>query len=104
MAASESSLGRSHSLSQSDIVGSSMGLPMVNILCFKSLSRADIYGFTADSEGANLPPGSGPWERFTFADVDQIRPPHVVATGAEITGWIERSGYFITLARGGGPA
>ncbi len=75
---------------------------MPNIHCFKSLSRAYIYGFTADAEGTNPPAASGPWERLRFADVDQIRPPEVVETWAGINAWIERAGYFITRARAGG--
>jgi hypothetical protein len=59
---------------------------------FQSQETPELFGFTVDETGGNLPPEGGPWERVGIAIPLGVT---MASTSPEIGRQIERAGYAL---------
>jgi hypothetical protein len=79
---------------------------VMNIYLFRSTKEPDVFGFTADSIGGNLPEERGPWqaagggtvaEAYAGSSLDGLAPSDPVVRAVERDGfYLARSGLTIS--------
>jgi hypothetical protein len=56
----------------------------------------DLYGFTPQAGGGNLPADKGPWARFKSVEMFEDHPgPRIGVDEADVLAAIERQGFYL---------
>jgi hypothetical protein len=67
----------------------------MQVYVFKSDS--DLYGFTAESSGGNLPADKGPWTLFQERAMFKDSPlPRIGVNEADVVAAIDSQGFYLT--------
>jgi hypothetical protein len=74
---------------------------MTTVYLFRSTAVRDLYGFTLEESGSNLPGDSGPWthDRVKSIEVFKDHPRQRPVSEAEILAGIEKHGFHLATAR-----
>jgi hypothetical protein len=74
---------------------------MTTISLFRSATEPDVFGFTNDPAGANLPSELGPWNKAGSAATAQIRAACSVeglASSDPVIEGVEREGFYLAAS------
>ena len=67
----------------------------MKVYSFHSKKNHQVYGFTPDATGGNLPPAFAPWAKFHELDVNPGDPPRVAVKSEDILEGIRRDGFYL---------
>jgi len=67
----------------------------MKVYLFNSEKHRNMYGFTPDQTGGNLPKEFGPWSKFKELDVNPGEPPRAGVKTEDILDGIKRDGFHL---------
>jgi len=82
----------------------------MKVYAFNSTKNGELYGFTTDKTGANLPANLGPWRYHSEHNMNRGEPPRIAVRTEEVLDGIENKGFqvvgvkiTVTESEGSGP-
>ena len=67
----------------------------MKVYSLQSSKQRNIYGFTPDAKGTNLPAALAPWNKHGQHDVKIGEPPRIGVRTEDILAGIERDGFYL---------
>jgi hypothetical protein len=71
----------------------------MKVYMFHSGKNHEMYGFTPDKNGANLPADLAPWTKHSELDVNLGEPPRTGVPTEDILDGIKRDGFLVAGVR-----
>jgi hypothetical protein len=69
------------------------------VYSFQSGQDSEVYGFTLDSSGSNLPALYAPWHAHGTHDINPNDGPRIGVSSSDILGGIQRDGYYLVRVK-----